>query len=237
MSDTLIPTSTTKSPIPLSGILRSYMTLALPFLLALIAIRLVMTPFFLQFEYNQASFPEDTFGFTREDRLTYAPYAIQYLLNSEDIDFLGNLKFPDGSSMYNARELHHMRDVKTITQYTYLLAVMGGAAYLIVFFYLYWNNRPLLRAALWNGAVFTLALIGAIIVIAILNWDFFFTGFHTLFFSGGTWRFEYSDTLIRLFPEQFWFDAALLIGSLTALTAILILAISWRWNMNAFRHD
>ncbi len=113
------------------------MILALPFLLALISIRLVMTPFFLQIEYNLPGFPEDYYGFTREDRLDYAPSALEYLLNGADIDFLGDLHFPDGSSMYNVRELHHMRDVKSVTQYAYLLAVIGGVIFIVAMLYLY----------------------------------------------------------------------------------------------------
>ena len=91
---------------PFLYLLRGYITVTMPFLLALIAIRFVMSPLFLQLEYNRPDFPEDYYGFTQEDRLNYAPFAIQYLLNGDDINFLGDLKFPDGTAMYNARELH-----------------------------------------------------------------------------------------------------------------------------------
>lgn len=37
---------------------------------------------------------------------------MNYLTNDEGIEFLGDLKFPDGSPVYNERELHHMVDVK-----------------------------------------------------------------------------------------------------------------------------
>jgi len=214
---------------PVIPILRTYITLTLPFLLALLNVRAVMTPLFLQIEYNRPDFPEDFYGFTREDRLNYAPYALEYLLNAEDIDFLGDLRFPNGEAQYNIRELRHMRDVKVITQYTYLFGTIGGVTAIAAAFYLYRTARPALRQALFGGAILTLSIIAAIVVIAILNWDFFFTGFHTLFFTSGTWRFEYSDTLIRLFPEQFWFDAALTIGALTFLMAALLVVIIWKW--------
>jgi integral membrane protein (TIGR01906 family) len=216
---------------PLLSLLRGYITIVLPFLLALIAIRFVMTPLYLQLEYNRPDFPEDYYGFTKEDRLNYAPFAIQYLLNGDDIDFLGNLQFPDGRSMFNARELHHMRDVKVVTRYAYLLATIGGIAAVLAAMFLYRNEPARLWQALFSGALLTLGIIAAIIVIAIINWDVFFTSFHTVFFASGTWRFEYSDTLIRLFPEQFWFDAALIIGGLSVVAAVLILVICWRWQI------
>lgn len=38
-----------------------------------------------------------------------------------------------------------------------------------------------------------------------------------------------SDTLIRLFPERFWFDAALTIAGLSLLGGLLLALIGWRW--------
>ena len=52
-------------------IAKTYLIVIFPIVLVLLAARLVMTPLFLQFEYNRADFPADPFGFTREDRLTY----------------------------------------------------------------------------------------------------------------------------------------------------------------------
>jgi integral membrane protein (TIGR01906 family) len=229
MSETIVNPTQGRTAQPLVTGLRLYVTIALPFLLALISVRVVMSPLFLQVEYNRAGFPEDYYGFTQQDRLTYAPYALDYLLNGENIDFLGDLQFPDGSSMYNVRELHHMRDVKTVTQYAFGLAILGSILYVIAAIYLYRMQPRLLRNSLFSGALLTLGIIAAIVIIAVVNWDFFFTGFHTLFFASGTWRFEYSDTLIRLFPEQFWFDAALVIGGLTCIGALIILSCTFYW--------
>ena len=48
------------------------------------------------------------------------------------------------------------------------------------------------------------------------------------FFEDGTWQFYYTDTLIRLYPEQFWFDASLTVGIMTTLTALIVGVWSWR---------
>lgn len=194
----------------------------------MICVRLIMSPVFLYFEYTRPGFPNDYYGFTTSDRLIYAPYAIDYLLNGADITYLGDLRFPDGSEMYNVRELHHMRDVKTITQYAYWAAVLAGLIALIATGLLWRSHRDRFRAALLNGSRFTVGIIFAIVIIAITSWDTFFTTFHRIFFTGGTWQFEYSDTLIRLFPEQFWFDASLIIGGITLLIALLTMYFSLR---------
>lgn len=224
----LIAETRPSMPRLLSLILRAAIMLPLPILLALISARLVMSPLFLQLEYPRPGFPADYYGFTTADRLQYAPYALDYLLNGEDIDYLGDLRFPNGERMYNTRELHHMRDVKIVTQIAFLLAFGLGIEMLLIGVILYRSQPTELYRALFGGALLTLAMIAAIVVIAIINWDYFFTTFHTLFFASGTWRFEYSDTLIRLFPEQFWFDAALVIGGLTVTAAGIILLFSSR---------
>lgn len=225
-------TITISQKTPISAILlRIYLTIIFPVLLVLIAVRLVMTPAFLYFEYNLPGFPEDFYGLTREERLQYAPYAIQYMHNGADISFLGDLTFANGDSLFNARELRHMRDVKTVTQYTFLFATIAGLVALTAA-YLLWRNksaRRQLRASLFSGSLLTLGIIAAIIIVAVFNWDFFFVGFHSIFFESDTWYFAYSDTLIRLFPEQFWFDAALLVGGLSTLVALIVLFVTWKW--------
>lgn len=207
-------------------IAQGYLVVVFPVLLVLVAVRLVMSPLFLQFEYNRADFPDDPFGFTREDRFTYAPYALDYLTNGAGIEYLGNLQFPDGSPLYNANELRHMYDVKVVTQFAFGAALALGVVALGAGYFLLRRGR-LVNALFW-GAVLTLAIVAAIIVVAVVNWEFFFVTFHQLFFQSGTWYFPTSDTLIRLFPEQFWFDAALVIGGITVVTALVVLVVSWR---------
>lgn len=204
---------------------RIFIILAYPFLLVMIFVRIVMSPLFLQFEYNRPGFPEDFYGFTVQDRMSYAPIAIEYLLNAEDISFLGDLRFPNGTEMYNVRELQHMRDVKLVTQYAFIAAVIVGIL-AVATAYVLWHSRPhMLCAALLTGSRLTIGIIAAIVIISVISWDTFFTTFHTLFFAGGTWQFAYSDTLIRLFPEQFWFDAAIIIGGATLLVSLITLII------------
>lgn len=186
-----------------------------------------MTPAFLYFEYTRPGFPEDFYGLTREERLSYAPFAIQYLLNGEDISFLDDLNFPNGDELFNSRELRHMRDVKTVTQYTFLFAIIAGIIALVSVYVL--RKRHQLRMALFSGSLLTLGIIATIIIVAVFNWEFFFVSFHSLFFESDTWYFAYSDTLIRLFPEQFWFDAALLVGGLSTLVALIMLFVTWKW--------
>ena len=70
------------------------------------------------------------------------------------------------------------------------------------------------RLGLSRGGFLTTALLGAAIVLVLLSFGVFFVAFHNVFFESGTWVFEYSDTLIRLFPERFWRDIFIYVGIL-----------------------
>lgn len=213
----------------LSLLLKWFIALAVPVLLVIGVIRLIMTPLFYTLEYQRPGFPEDIYGFTQQDRLHYAPYALDYLLNAEPISYLGDLTFPEGRPLYNERELRHMIDVKQVTQAAYAAAAVLTLAVVAAIIFLYRRAPIILWQGLRAGALITLSLIIAIVFMSVFAWDVFFTNFHNLFFAQGTWVFLYSDTLIRLFPEQFWFDAALTIGVLVTLGALLILLLTWRW--------
>jgi len=209
-----------------------FLTLVVPVLLVLISTRLLINDSYLSIEYHKADFPPDAYGFTLDDRLMYAPYALHYMLNDADIQYLGDLKFPDGKPFYNERELQHMADVKRVTQAAYnvvfpvLLLLFAGA---IVMLLSSADRRVTLRQGLFGGGLLTIALIALLAIGVLVNWDTFFTQFHELFFSNGSWQFYYSDSLIRLYPVRFWQDAALTIGGLTIGGALILMAGSWLW--------
>lgn len=229
----------------LASVAQFFVVSAVPVTLTVVIVRLVMSPVFLQIEYNRPGFPEDPFGFTREQRLEYGPPAVTYLLNFEDISYLEDLRLPrrevpvnicvpapespDLCYRFNDRELKHMEDVKAVTQGTYAFGIMVAISGILSGTYLWRTSRQHLRVALTGGSMLTGGIIGVIILMALTAWDVFFIGFHQIFFEGDTWLFRYSDTLIRLFPEQFWFDAAIVIGGGVLLGAIFIFMGTWRW--------
>jgi len=188
-----------------------------PIALIGMALRILLTPIFYTVEYNMPYFPVDEYGFTKADRLHWAPYAVKYLVSGADISYLGDLTFDDGSPLYNERELSHMEDVKgvvinalgvwTISLIT--LAVLAIVAKRGGWIPDYLNG--LQRGGWWMIGLAAALGLTAGIGIAVnpdVFWQFF-TLFHQIFFTGDSWLFYYSDTLIRLFPIRFWQDAFL----------------------------
>ena len=197
----------------LSSVLSWLITIMTPIFLLGLGLRILLTPLFYNLEYRMPYFPEDQYGFTLEDRLHWAPYAIDYLLNEADISYLGDLAFVDGNQLYNERELSHMHDVKLVTKgalnFWYGTVILMTALGAWAWYGKWWQDfREGLRRGGWLmiGLVVLLGLFGAI------AFSQLFTLFHAIFFEGDTWIFLYSDTLIRLFPIQFWQDAFLWAG-------------------------
>jgi integral membrane protein (TIGR01906 family) len=210
-------------------ILSWVVTIVVPIVLVMAAVRILISPAYLVFEYNTPDFPADPYGFTKEDRLYWSKIAVTYLLNSADISFLGDLRFPAGQQappascyymsdctrLYNERELRHMSDVKNVVQSALgvwyisliLLAGLGVWAWFGKWFSDY-------RRGLMRGGWLTVILLAAIILFVLLSFGVIFVWFHDIFFAAGTWTFLFSDTLIRLFPERFWRDTFLAVGLL-----------------------
>jgi len=203
-------------------VLSIVVTAIIPFFLLITAIRVMVTPLYARIEYNSPGFPEDTFGFTKQERLYWSEFAINYLVNDSDISYLGDLRFPDGQPLYNQRELDHMVDVKNLVQAAYrawwvMLAVLVGLG--VWAWRGGWSGQY--RRGVWRGGWATLGLIFAVLVAVAISFQALFTQFHRLFFTGDTWIFEWSDTLIRLFPMRFWRDAFILVGAVTISGALL----------------
>jgi len=201
----------------LSNILSYLVSLLVPLALIGTALRILLSPIYINVEYRMPYFPADEYGMTQQDRLQWAPFALEYLVNNADISYLGDLKFDDGTPLYNERELSHMADVKNVvinalgvwTISLIILAVLAIFAKRGKWTPDYVNG--LQRGGMWMiGLATALGLVAGvgILINPDVFWQFF-TLFHQVFFTGDSWLFYYSDTLIRLFPMRFWEDAFL----------------------------
>ena len=198
-------------------------TLLVPVALALSGVRLMMTPAFLNIEYNVPGFPEDSYGFTKQDRLYWSRIALDYLTKPAGIEFLGDLRFQDGTPVYNERELSHMVDVKIAVRATLTVWLVSLVGLVVLALWAWWGGWvELYRAGLRRGGFLTAVLVGSIILFALLSFRVFFVAFHEVFFKPGTWMFLWSDTLIRLFPERFWQDIFIYVGTIALVLGLII---------------
>ncbi|MDO5753370.1 TIGR01906 family membrane protein [Arthrobacter sp.] len=198
-----------------------------PIVLLVLSIRLVTSSVFLWIEYHRPGFPADMFGFTTDDRVTYGSYTVDYLLNFASPRYLGDLVNTLGKPLFLDREVGHMADVKSVIVVAFLTGLVLAIVMVIGMVYLRRRSQGGIRRGLFAGSIATLALIIVLGVFAVTGWEAFFTEFHRIFFAAGTWTFYTDDTLIRLFPSQFWMDAGIFIGAFVLVVASLTLAFTW----------
>jgi integral membrane protein (TIGR01906 family) len=211
----------------LPRVMQVLLAVCFPIILLVLAVRAVTSPLFLWVEYNRPGFPGDGYGFSTDDRMTYGSYAVDYLSNWSGPRYLGELVDRSGDQLFKEGEVSHMADVKLV-----ILSAFGAGALLVLLSviaiaYLRRRSTGGVRRGLFAGSIVTLTLIIGLAVLAILGWEQFFTEFHRLFFANGTWTFSLQDTLIRLFPGQFWVDAGIVIGALVLLTSLVTLVLTW----------
>lgn len=217
MTVTQPPSAPVHNANPLFMVLAGLAALLTPIAVVMTAVRLLLLPWFLTFEYNTPNFPADSYGFTYQDRIYYGGLSMQFLTNNAPIEYWNTQRFPNGEPVYSERELSHFIDAK-VTLGGALNVWKGSLAVLIVFGLWAWFGgwwAQYLRGLAWGGWL-TLGLIVIIMLLVIVSFDQLFVVFHEIFFPQGNWMFAYSDTFIRLFPERFWRDIFIYIGVFSA---------------------
>ena len=236
-------------PTWLTTLLRLSIFLLMPIVLVLTNVRILLTPLYINWEYNLPDFPLDPYGFTKADRLKYSHLALAYLLNDAGIEFLGGLRFPEGqlappesqpyytaprdsTYLYNDRELKHMLDVKIVVKGALNVWLITSVIWIAASVALAGKpeTHPMLLSGLLIGAGITVGLLVALGLYIAVGFNSFFVQFHRVFFEGDSWLFLWSDTLIRLFPTKFWYDVFLWIAGGTLAEAALIGALAW-WGL------
>jgi len=173
----------------------------------------------------------DVTGISRADLIAATDDIRAYFTNDED--YLRTVVHDqDGAvvPLFNAREVLHMHDVKSLVRVIYGL---GTVALIYVLAYIVcvvvWAQeespamlaRRLLQAC--AGTVVALVLFGVAAFTG--GFDALFVKFHELVFSNNYWQLDPArDHLVQMFPEGFWSDATLL---LAVMTVVELAAISW----------
>lgn len=206
------------------------MAILLPYVILMGGVRLVMNPGFPGLEYRRVGFPEDPHGFNLLERTKWSEYAVSYLINDEDIGYLGNLQDASGAKMFTPDELSHMEDVKDVVSLSSIIwyVAIGLVIAILLWFVIMreWNS---IRLGLNAGGWVTLGVLGALLVFLVVSFDKLFDYFHRLFFKDGTWLFSESSTLIRLFPFEFWRDAFVLVIAFSLLVGVVLVLITRKW--------
>ena len=149
---------------------------------------------------------------------------IGYFNSGEEAINLTVVKDGQPFTLFNEREIVHLKDVKTLFWLDYWI-FLGTLIYALAYAgFSIWRKewRRLAHGLVW-GSGLTLGLMLLLGFSVMLNFDQFFLQFHLLSFTNELWQLDPSkDYLIMLFPRGFWYDATVFIAIATAVGAVVM---------------
>ena len=152
---------------------------------------------------------------------------ISYFNSDEEYISLTVVKDDKPFELFNQREIAHLRDVKGLIWLDYWV-LLGTLIYTLVYagVSLFWRRRRYWHRLAWGmigGGGITLALMLALGLGALLNFDQLFLQFHLISFANELWQLDPTrDYLIMLFPQGFWYDATVFCALTTATGAAIL---------------
>lgn len=208
------------------------LAIAVPIMLISSNVRLIIQSDFLyEWDFNRYEIELHT-GLSREELRSVTRQIRDYFGNEEK--FL-NVRVGIGegqNSLFNEREILHMRDVKSLINGVFSLQ-MWSALYILIFVVVGLSLRRKLllrflkRCIAYSGAGSLFAIV-VVAGVSIINFDAIFTRFHLISFANDLWLLDPdSDYLLMMFPEGFFLDATLAIALLTLVEFAAIAGLCW----------
>jgi integral membrane protein (TIGR01906 family) len=180
---------------------------------------------FNKYEISQAT------GLDSQQLRTVAQHLIDYFDLRTNTAQITVDKGGEKLNLFNERELIHLGDVKNLIQRDYwvqrVVFLLMAVCALALFFGFKSGWRMLVRGLFW-GSFITVGLMIILALWAFFGFERFFILFHVVSFSNQYWMLDPArDYLIRLFPEGFFYDAALLGYGVVIFEALLIGGVAW----------
>lgn len=156
-----------------------------------------------------------------------AAELINYFNSAEEYVDVTVVKDNQPFVLFNQREVSHLKDVKGLVWLNYWV-LFGTLIYTLSYsgVSLFGRKRRYWRRLAWGvvgGSGITLAVMLALGLGMLVSFDQLFLQFHLASFANDFWQLDPSrDYLIMLFPEGFWYDAALFCALGTAGMAVIL---------------
>lgn len=139
---------------------------------------------------------------------------IRYFNSDEETINLIVIKDGQPLTLFNQKEVAHLKDVKGLVWLNYWV-LLGTGIYVLLYatISLCWLTKECWRrlaVSIVGGSGLTLGLMLVLGIMAMLDFDEFFLQFHLISFANDLWQLDPTkDYLIMLFPQGFWYDATM----------------------------
>ena len=195
---------------------------SLALILVLAGPLLLFNPWFVSLEQARNGVPARVGATQPQVEVVTGGILCDLVLRCDDFD-----ETLHGAVLLTADERAHMRDVGNLVRALLITLAVSFVALVATMVALRrepWRiGRILLRTGTLVGVVALLA--GFAFATA---FDEAFLVFHEIFFPQGNFLFGPDSNLLRLFPEGFWFEAALAAGATILVGSVVAVLIGWR---------
>ena len=208
-----------------------------PWLIFIIAVPLFLITVSVTWAFNSPGLYNDGFekysisrtsGIADADLRQVGADIRGYINSSDEPMDIQSRIFGVEQDLFNSKEISHMKDVKKLVRGVYVLAI-ASAVYLLAMTLVGFARQrgqftQLLATRLAMGGGLTLSLLILFGTVAAFGFDSLFVKFHELSFANDFWQLDpRTDYLVRIFPDNFWFDATLWVAVRAIIGALLIL--------------
>lgn len=132
--------------------------------------------------------------------------------------------------LFNERELQHLDDVRVLMNAAWsvqqlslvtLLVLAAGSLAVGRMVGFRWLSKVAIA-----GGLITIGLILTMGILALMDFQAFWTQFHLLSFSNDLWLLDpRTDYLIRMFPPPFWFQAVVIVALRSGLAGAILVTV------------
>jgi len=166
-----------------------------------------------QFEENNVF---DKFNNT-EEVIDANDKLLAYLNNKDNLE----------TEFFNEKEFQHLRDVKNFLQINLQLAIIMTIILAWIAYYLIKkNDYNLLSKALLIGGGLALVKMLVSLVLVLADFSGAFLRFHEILFTNDLWRLNpATSNLVKMFPEQFFYNISKEIILNSLFTTLVIIGI------------
>ena len=145
------------------------------------------------------------------------------------INYLKNKDSKLETDFFNKKEKVHLNDVKNLIQkliflfYSFIILLI-----LIISYFIYKKRYKFILKFLILASVFTMFFILMFYLLILFNFDDTFTYFHLISFDNNIWLLDpETDNLIKMFPQEIFFDMTKIAIFYSFFISFVILIISY----------
>ena len=213
----------------ITGALAVAFVAAVPiFLIAVSARWVINAPILYSFGFDRHQVAAYT-GIEREELLSAGRQIRDYFNGNDELLDVRIQVAGVRRSIYNEREVHHMKDVRGLVRGVYRISEATGA-FLLVYMLARLaiagrQGLPRVLKLLRLGGTLTLAIVGGLGLGSLIGFERLFLAFHIVSFANDLWQLDpRTDYLVAMFPQGFFLDATLWIAGSAILGALIFIA-------------